>query len=157
MSQIAVRCSQRFESPLVRTDLKSHDSNRKAKSHANRCYAFNAFSLTLQSSPSSISLLVFVFRFPFFFFVFVCVWFPFVSKDLRCAAKRKAIVFFFGGGGGGPLLFSKKARVGGSGLSFKIGFKSHDLIRQQFESLAGRSNRAHRDIYGFGARVFGSL
>ena len=35
MSGVAVRGSQRFESPPVRSDLKSHDLNRKAKNRSN--------------------------------------------------------------------------------------------------------------------------
>ena len=37
MSPIAVHGSQRFASPSVRSALKSHDSNRKAQNHSNRC------------------------------------------------------------------------------------------------------------------------
>ena len=37
MSRHAFRGLRRFEPPSARCDLRSHDSNRKAKNHSNRC------------------------------------------------------------------------------------------------------------------------
>ena len=63
-------------------------------------------SLTLRSLFFSFSMLSSFSDFPCFF-----VHFPFFSKDFRGSAKRKTLAFF-----GFPLLFFKKARVGGSGF-----------------------------------------
>ena len=42
-SRFAVRGSRRFESSPVRSDFKSHDSNRKAKNCSSRCEGFTIF------------------------------------------------------------------------------------------------------------------
>ena len=51
MSRIALRGSRHFESPSVRSDLKSHDSNHKAKNHSNRCEGFTAFLFKVPKGP----------------------------------------------------------------------------------------------------------
>ena len=50
--ELTICGSRRFESPPVRNDFKSHDSNRKAKNRLNRCKGFT-FSFTFKRGFTS--------------------------------------------------------------------------------------------------------